>query len=284
MIRFCCSRCSSAIEVSEDRGGNLIHCPRCGQPARVPTLVLIEPRTDPGIAAVRPPVTGGHSQPKSVPFPMKWRLSVLARPIGQFGSPATLFLALLLFPLPWVQVQCDRPIGNSGTRTLVEQSGLQAIYGGYSENPVLQTAPFEPQRKAAQEGRLPKDGAVARSMWMSWYALLLVSGILAGLLVWNNPLRSALLIGCSALAALVLFIQARIGFPLEQALPKTVATQVSLGQQVGMEISAPTLLDTRYTGWFWLSVVAVLGSLVAAGTEFWVLRKPSGPRPFRRSR
>jgi hypothetical protein len=215
---------------------------------------------------------------------MKRRLSVLARPIGQFGSPATLFLALLLFPLPWVQVQCDRPIGNSGTRTLVEQSGLQAIYGGYSENPVLQTAPFEPQRKAAQEGLLPKDGAVARSMWMTWYALLLVSGILAGILVWNNLLRSALLISCSALAALVLFIQARIGFPLAQALPKTVATQVSLGQRVGMEISAPTLLETRYTGWFWLSVVAVLGSLVAAGTEVWVLRKPSGPRPFGRSR
>jgi hypothetical protein len=195
-----------------------------------------------------------------------------------------LFLALLLFPLPWVQVQCDRPIGNSGTRTLAEQSGLQAIYGGYTENPVLQTAPFEPQRKAAQEELLPKDGAVARSMWMALYALLLVSGMLAGILVWKNPLRSALLIGCSALAALVLFIQVRLGFPLEQAVPKTVATQVSLGQRIGMEIAAPTLLETRYTGWFWLSVVAVLGALGAAATEFWVLRQPSGPRPVRRSR
>src|SRR5262249_35020125 len=126
------------------------------------------------------------------------------------------------------------------------------------------------------------DGAVARSLWMALYALFLVSGLFAGCLVWNNRLRSALLLGCSALAALVLFIQARVGFPLEQALPKTVATQVSLGQRVGMEISTPTLLETRYTGWFWLSVVAVLGSLVAAGTEFWVLRKPSGPRPARR--
>jgi hypothetical protein len=282
MIQFCCPGCNAGIEVSEDRGGNLVHCPRCGQAARVPTLVPIEPFPDVGMAAVRP--SAGHRQPGGVRFAMKRFLPVLAWPAGRFGSPAALLLALLFFPLPWVQIRCDRPIGDSGTRTLVEQSGLQAAYGSYSENPILQTAPFETQRKAAQERILAKDGAVARSLWMALYALFLVTGIFAGCLVWNHRLRSALLIGCSALAAVVLFIQVRVGFPLEQALPETVATQVSLGQRVGIEISAPTLLETRYTGWFWLSIVAVLGSLVAAGTESWVRRKPAGLRSFWRSR
>jgi hypothetical protein len=277
MIRFCCSGCNSGIEVPEDRGGDLIHCPRCGQRTRVPTLVPIEPVPDPGVAAVRPWVTGGNAQPGGVRLRRKWFRSVLGWAVYRFASPATLLVALLLFPLPWVQIQCDRPIGDSGTRTLVEQSGLQAIYGGYSENPLLRNAQFERQRKSAQEELLQKDGTVPRSPWLTLYPLLLVSGILAGLLVWSNPRRSMLLIGCSASAGLVLFLQAWIGFPLERALPRTVATQVGLGQRVGIEISAPTLLESRYTGWFWLTTVAVLGSLAAAGTEFWIMRKSTRP-------
>jgi hypothetical protein len=111
-----------------------------------------------------------------------------------------------------------------------------------------------------------------KSTWIILYPLLLLSGILAGLLIWSNPLRSALLVGCSASAGLVLFVQAYIGFPLERALPNTVAKRVSLGETLGLEISAGTFLQTRYTGWFWLTVVGVLGSLAAACTESWIIR------------
>src|SRR5262249_57991180 len=85
MIQFCCPGCNSGIEVSEDRGGNLIHCPHCGRPARVPTLVPIEPFPDAGIAAVRP--SGGHPPPGGVRSPMKRFVSVLAWPVCRFGSP-----------------------------------------------------------------------------------------------------------------------------------------------------------------------------------------------------
>src|SRR5436853_6802278 len=122
MIRFSCSGCSSGIEVLEDRGGNTIYCPRCGQPALVPTFLPIEPATNQGITAVRPPITRRNSPRRDVWLSTKRILSLPALPVCRFGSPATLLLALLLFPLPWVRVQCDRPIAHGGTRTLVEQS------------------------------------------------------------------------------------------------------------------------------------------------------------------
>jgi hypothetical protein len=117
-------------------------------------------------------------------------------------------------------------------------------------------------------------------MWTILYALLLVSGILAGILVRRNALRSALLIGCSISAGLALLLQARIGFPLERALPDTVVKRISLGETIGIEVSSGTLLETRYTGWFWLTVFAVLGSLAAACAESWILR----PKHFQKLR
>jgi hypothetical protein len=99
-----------------------------------------------------------------------------------------------------------------------------------------------------------------------------VSGILAGILVRSNARRSALLLGCSASAVLVLLVQARRGFPLERALPDTIVKRISLGETIGIEVSSGTLLETRYTGWFWLTVFAVLGSLAVAAAEFWILR------------
>jgi hypothetical protein len=160
---------------------------------------------------------------------------------------------------------------------LVEQSGLQATYGGYTENPILQNVQFEQQRQSAEVKSL-KERPMDRSMWMVLYALLVAGGVLAGLLVWRTPLRSGLLIGCSASAGLVLLMQARSGFPLEHAFPSTVTKQVSIGPTIEMQVSSPTLLQTRYTVWFWLTVVAVCASLVASCAEFWILRKPARSR------
>jgi hypothetical protein len=186
-------------------------------------------------------------------------------------------LALLLFPLPWVQVQCSQPIDNRGTKLLVEQSGLQAAYGGYSENPQLREGPFESQRESAHEGALKKDGGVRWSGWMIVYPLLLAGGVVAGILVWKQPLRSAVLIGCSAAAGLVLLIQTRVGFPLEQAMPQPSPEQIKVGDLLKIEATAPKLLVVRYTEWFWLSVAAVV---VAACLEVWVLRQSTRRHGF----
>jgi len=273
MIRFCCSGCNSGVEVPEDHGGNLIYCPRCGQPTRVPTFLPVEQTTDPSVAVMRPLGAKSRLQPRTFWFSRKRLLSLLAFPVCRLGSWAMLLWALVLFPLPWLQVQCNGPIGNSKTKILVEQSGLQMIYGGYSENPLLRDPQFERQRRSVQEELSRKDRALPGSLWILLCGLFLVSGILAGIFVRRNAVRSALLIGCGVSAGLVLLVQARMGFPLERALPETIAKRVSLGPTIGIEVSSGTMLATRYTAWFWLTVVAVLGSLTAACTEFWIRRK-----------
>lgn len=276
MIQFCCSGCSAALSVSEDRSGSMISCPHCGRRMRVPTFLPIESHSEPERSALPTVVTAGKFQPSGSRYGKKRFLSILTFPVYHFGSPAALLLALFLFPLPWVQVQCDKPIGTSGTKIVVEQSGLQTIYGGYSENAFLRDAGYARERKAAQD-RLSREKN-AGSAWMVLYPLLLVMGTLAGLFVWSFPRRPLALVGCSTSACLVLFVQARLGFPVERALPHALAKRVHLGESVGIEITAPTSLETRYTGWFWLTVAAVLASLVGACAEAWLMRRKAATR------
>jgi hypothetical protein len=70
---------------------------------------------------------------------------------------------------------------------------------------------------------------------MILFPLLLVAGIIAGFRVRGQSLRSALLIACSALAGLVLFVQAYTGFPLERALPDRSAGSVNLGETIKIQ-------------------------------------------------
>jgi hypothetical protein len=256
MIRFSCSRCGSAIEVPEEQGGITIHCSRCGNPTSVPTLVAVESgrvhsRIAPGLA--------WQSWLRGFPF-VPWRRQ---------GSPALLLLALVLFPLPWVQIQCDKPLGNSGSKTVAEQSGFQAAYGGYSENPVVLEARFEDERKAIQAKTLEKDGARLWSGWMVLYPILLLGGIAAGLLIRKVWLRSALLLCCTLGVGFVLLMQTRVGFPLEQAVPRAGPKQVSIGDMIKVETSSIPGFEIHYTGWFWLAATAVLGALVVACADAW---------------
>jgi hypothetical protein len=194
-------------------------------------------------------------------------------PLRRFGSPAALLLALVLFPLPWVEVQCNRPIGDSGSRVLAQQSGLQAAYGGYTENLFVQEARSGRATFSLPPGLRKQEVTVSKSGWMILYALVLIGGVAAGLAVRRQALRAVLLLACSAAAGAVLFIQARAGFPLEQAVPNNVTAGVSLGDVFRMETSTPTALQTHYTGWFWLSV----GTLaVAVAVTCWQLGSPRG--------
>src|SRR5262245_28269733 len=112
------------LDVPEDRGGSTVRCPCCGRSLSVPTLLPVDAAPGPTAGA-----------PVSARAPGRRILALTARalPVWRFGSPAALLLALLLFFLPWVEVRCDRPFGDRGARTVAEQSGLQAAYGGYTE-------------------------------------------------------------------------------------------------------------------------------------------------------
>src|SRR5438477_7897200 len=160
------------LDVAEDRGGSTVHCPCCGRPLCVPTL--LPAGTVPGPAAGAPARAAGRKV---------LALAARALPVWRFGSPAGLLLALALFFLPWVEVRCDRPFGDRGTKTLADQSGLQAAYGGYTEAPLAPTARSERDRIEEQARALRGEVALSGSPLMTVYPLALLGGCLLGLLV-----------------------------------------------------------------------------------------------------
>jgi hypothetical protein len=228
------------MEVPEYQGGRSLACPRCGQVQYVPTLL---PARSTG---ARPAARLLQHLPVHAP----WR----------YGSPAALLLALVLFPFPWIEVRCDRPIDNNGNHTLVEQSGLQAAYGGYTENPTFRT---ERERRPAQNA----DESLPGAPLMVLYGLCITGGLLCGIAVHRRILRLAGLVGSSAAALALLYLQAHRGFPLEQAVTspsvRDVTTEVLLRSVLGKS----GLVEVRYAGWFWLTVAAVVTSLLAALAE-----------------
>jgi hypothetical protein len=255
MIRFTCARCLAQMEVPEDQGGRGIACPRCGHVQYVPTLLPVEaPATAPRPAGARPAAR------------LLERLRAVRLPVHapwRYGSPAGLLLALVLFPLPWIEVRCDRPIDNSVNRTLVEQSGLQAAYGGYTESPTFRT---ERARRPAQNA--PAEESLPGAPLMVLYGLCLTGGLLCGITVRRRLLRLAGLVGSSALALVLLYLQAHRGFPLEQAVTSPSIRDATAEALLRSVVGQSGLVEVRYTVWFWLTVAAVAASLLAALVEW----------------
>jgi hypothetical protein len=199
-------------------------------------------------------------------------------PVGRFGSPAALLLALLLFPLPWLEVRCDRRLDETGTRTLAEQSGLQAAYGGYSEVPLSATARSERDRIEARIRASQNPPALSWAPLLVVYPLVLLGGFLFCLLAWQNPFRPAVLVGCSLTAGLLFLLQSARGFPLEQAA-RTLGTEGRLaGVDFRITLGTSGLLEVHYTPWFWLSAVSLGGALATACAEWWLTRGPGRRR------
>jgi DNA-directed RNA polymerase subunit RPC12/RpoP len=262
MIRFTCAQCQSAMEVPEEHGGRSISCPRCGHVQFVPSLLPVQSSTPPFGRLVR----GIRS----------FRVPRLA-PWG-YLSPSVLVLAVFLFALPWVQIRCDRPIENSDTRTLVEQSGFQAVYGGYSQNPALETARTERTRQQ----RTPQPDEDRDPVSAAPLMLLSIALVVAGIVLWfktRGPLlRPAAVAACSGAALFVLLVQLGRGFPLERAMNapaiRTMTTQAAVFGAIG----ASGLVEVHYTPWFWLTVFLVGASLIAALIDCWLVVQPNAGR------
>jgi hypothetical protein len=181
-------------------------------------------------------------------------------------------LALVFFFLPWVEVRCDRPLGERGSKTLAVQSGLQAAYGSYTEVPLSHTDRSERDRLEAQVRALHGEPALARSPLMAVYPLILVGGGLVGLRARRDWVRRTVLVGCSLAAGLLLLLQASRGFSLERAVRTLDAKGQFAGADFRIALSMSGLLEVGYTPWFWLSAVA-LGCALATACAEWRLNR-----------
>ena len=128
----------------------------------------------------------------------------------------TTLAALVLFFLPWIDIQCSQ-------KSFATQTGIQAIYGGGSPSEDMKAFVEEQNQKNSAASK--KEDAMGYSPLVA-LALLAVIGAVAASFV---DLRSSgeprtNLVGILCAAALVLIsAQMMIGFPVGKSLGKSMA-------------------------------------------------------------
>jgi hypothetical protein len=208
------------------------------------------------------------------------RLSkLLARPgrkISRLATPSFLLMALICFPLPWVELRCNNGAMPQNGMTLGKQSGFQAVYGGRSTNAAVETMNNELIKE--EEKRIGKEALARRianaerqhdddrvsAPWLSAYPCVLLLGIAFGLNPIAKVRRFNVGICCLTAFALVV-IQMQMGLPIEQEFGKTLAQEAIRSQSDRYSSAASALLvETHHTPWFWVALLAPLASLLLA--------------------
>jgi hypothetical protein len=157
------------------------------------------------------------------------------RQLRRFGSPSCLLVALILFPLPWVEIQCTARkkvapttafLARSGvqdemaerlvpweqeTETMFTESGLQAALGAFTPHPKMND----------REGIQQLAELVPPAPLMMLFPILLVVGIVSAVLPDEaRDRRRKVILACILTALVLMVVQSLLGFPLEKALPR----------------------------------------------------------------
>src|SRR5262245_23547946 len=229
----------------------------------------------------------------------------------RFPSPSLLVLVLLLSFLPWIEFGCESkvntssPFGDlggfgggkgvtapkvSGGRTiLATQSGFQIATGGHTVNsPIegMQEGKAKNSVGSGAKGQPPRDkDGFASAPLMFVFFLAVLTGIVTGFAMPPGRVR-LLVVGASVSAAiLLLLIQSVVlRFPAAKDADEMNADaahtnqaapgQITLGgQDVGK-------FFVRYTPWYWLTWLAVIGALVPLGLEEMLAPKKRRPGEY----
>lgn len=197
--------------------------------------------------------------------------------LRRIASPSYLLLALLMFPLPWVKVQCahDEPAASpllvrarpgklshrllprSDTETLVSQSGLQAALGTCSIPDPGQDSTKKEKELAAHMSASP--------LMAAWGALVL-GGWLAGFLLPLGRLRLAAVGACAAAAVLLLAAQVHVGFPIETALEDGGAGPPPA--EPARDTGRDGAFYSAYTPWLFVAALSPAWALLLTGLEW----------------
>jgi hypothetical protein len=223
-----------------------------------------------------PPEPPANTEDEST-YPEPVAENLRPRPGWKIGSLSAFVLALLLFPLPWVQVSCVQT-----NKTIATQSGFEAIYGGMSS----------PMEKAAQRAKdellsnLRKQGVkVNESQFASqasedgpdshWSFLMLLflfvvlGGIIANVVIRVPKQRRLMALGCGGLLVLLLLLQMVIGFPLADSVADAVGKNAT---DTAALAAAASMIDVGYTAWYWLAFLVAWVCVAVPGGEFLVAK------------
>jgi hypothetical protein len=201
----------------------------------------------------------------------------------RFLPPSGLLLALLLFPLPWIDFQCERNTQNRATRptlvsgtppavqrawqwlvdhfgpgqqgwqTMLSQSGLETALGKYSGN----------AHKISDRFAEGFDARLVSSPLMVLLPMVLLLGAFAGFLIRPGVAQRILVAACALSALGLLLGQIILGFPLEQTILEMLQSETA--RRSSPQSSAA--FHFKYTFWFGLALCAVFASAIASGAQ-----------------
>lgn len=218
----------------------------------------------------------------------------------RFASPSTLLLALLLFPLPWMQIQCTglrnppakltrigvpKPVAefiapSENVIAIFTQSGWQAARGecvrGIEWDQMIQESMVsdrEDDRDKAQRWEFVERSIRAKlcpSPLLTAYPFIMLLGIALGIALSPGRPRVSVLLLLIVVALALVSLQHLVGFPLLQAYRLVPWEQLD-PRPGGLpptpaEVAETVARDVRYTHWFWLAqylTVAALGLVLA---------------------
>jgi DNA-directed RNA polymerase subunit RPC12/RpoP len=285
LIRFTCPSCRSVLECADSKAGSKVACPKCGQRLLIPAPATPRNKTVLGklvpvaeIMHAPPPDTALPFAPPDVDVSVPCVGNLVARSSKRanrwrFLSPSFLLLAIIVTPLPWVQVSCSG--GSESGKILVSQSGLQSAYGGMSLHPALEVE-REKDERLRREGKLPPGRKPIEWGALDSFALFIIlslgflsAGIIFGVSITRPGARRFLIGGTAVLSLGALALQSVVGFPLERRVHRA---RVEMAMENGRnttdsQIISAFAIDVRYTAWFWLAILFHLGAIAVLGAE-----------------
>lgn len=311
--RFACPSCNAVLESPLSDAGTKINCPRCNQRILVPppahtktvlgtalspgqaTSPALEAAEDPAWQTLRAEVRSASSGVFSEPAGKRRALDIAGRlgPVWRYASPSCLFLALIMFFLPWVDVRCNPGVLNQGatrsyhseSRVVFSQSGLQAAIGTGSRGAFVEAALTEWEKKEgtklpSKTARDVTDPGVHWAPLLLLHVLLVVAGLVCAFIVGPRYSRLAGVGALGAAAALVLLLQFSLGFPVERQIAESVGKSAeNRDQAILAAATLAAIFEVSTTPWFWLAFAFTVACPVLATAE-WLTR----PKRFVESR
>ena len=210
----------------------------------------------------------------------------------RFLTPGQLAICLLLFFLPWVELQCPMPKGGMNAAMgvgpgepkmdskdvvwtgFINQSGLEAATGKFSFSDSIMQQAVQGQKKDA---KADEKLDAAPLLWV--YLLVVLAGVGLGFALPAGGMRKAALVGCCGVALLVAGVQAASGFPIEKKMKDDAKNKGGTkGDDIGAAMFGEMTPKVKYKFPFYLSMLLCVGGLVTA------LMEPAGPAKPRRNR
>ena len=221
----------------------------------------------------------------------------------RFLTPGQMAICLVLFFLPWVEIQCPMPKGGAGMGMggfepkpgkaapdskdfawtgFLSQSGLQVATGKYSfvDPSMEKMAKMEKGDKKSKDGKDGKDGKdegpdAAPLIWV--YFLAVAAAVVVGFVMPAGGKRKVVLAACCGGALLVAAGQAAMGFPISKAMKEdATGKKGNAADDMFGGLAPKTVLKFP----FYLSLALCVGGLVTALIE---PTGPAKPRGYRRN-